>query len=361
VRDHIAGKMAAAGALTAEQGAWALDAWKRALNLEVVAPRTMTLEEAAPPPPPPVAPAPAEQPAPGLSNPRPGTQRPGAAGAGAPPAPQRSPLLAPMGSPEAAAADGANPYAPPRAAVQDYVESSEIGALIENGRSRPLGSGWDWIARGWQLFKAQPVMWFVVLILFVVISVVVQIIPFVGPILAFLFGPALFAGIFIGARNVDQGEPLTVGVVFAGFRERLGSLVLLALLQLLLIVAVGAVMYLAFGAQLMMMAGGLMTGRASLGSFAGLLVAFSLLMIPFFFATYFATALVALGGTGPLTALRMSLFGCLKNILPFIVYVVVIIGLAIVATIPFGLGWIVLLPVLFVSMYGSYRDIFHED
>jgi uncharacterized membrane protein len=276
-----------------------------------------------------------------------------------------------MGSAEAADADyaaiGANPYAPPRAAVQDYVETSELGALVSNGRSRPVGSGWTWIVRGWQLFKAQPLMWFVVLIVFIVVSVVVQIIPVIGPILGFLFGPALFAGIFIAARNVDQGAPLTVGVVFAGFRERLGSLVLLALVQMLLFVAIGVVMYLVFGAQLMMIAGVLMTGKAAgafagvLGAFAGVLLMFLLLLGPVLAATYFATPLVALGGVGPVSAVTMSLIGCLKNILPFIVYTVGVVVLAIVASIPFLLGWILLLPVLMLSFYGAYRDIFHED
>lgn len=374
VRDHIAGKMAAAGMLTAEQGAWALDVWKRALNLEVAAPRAIVLEELAPPPVP-AAPAPAPsaasaQPSPGLSSGRPASPRSTAAAAGGAPAvaqgaPLRSPLLAPMGSAEAAAADyaaiGANPYAPPRAAVQDYVETSELGALVSNGRSRPAGSGWTWIVRGWQLFKAQPLMWYVVLILFIVVSAVMQIIPIIGPILGFLFGPPLFAGLFIAARNVDQGEPLTAGVVFAGFRENLGSLMLLALVQLALIIAIAAVIYVAFGAQLMLLASGLMTGRASLGAFAGLLVAFLLLMIPFLAATYFATPLVALGGVGPLTAVKMSLFGCLKNVLPFAVFIVVVFVLALVASIPFGLGWLVLAPVLFVSYYATYRDIFHDD
>jgi uncharacterized membrane protein len=381
VREHIVGKMAAAGVLTAEQAGWALDAWKRALNLEVAVPRRIALEELAPPPPAPEAPSPAPsaasaQPSLGLSSGRPASPRSTAAAAGGAPAvaqgaPLRSPLLAPMGSAEAADADyaaiGANPYAPPRAAVQDYVETSELGALVSNGRSRPAGSGWTWIVRGWQLFKAQPLMWFVVLIVFIVVSVVVQIIPVIGPILGFLFGPALFAGIFIAARNVDQGAPLTVGVVFAGFRERLGSLVLLSLVQMLLFVAIGVVMYLVFGAQLMMIAGVLMTGKAAgafagvLGAFAGVLLMFLLLLGPVLAATYFATPLVALGGVGPVSAVTMSLIGCLKNILPFIVYAVGVIVLAIMASIPFLLGWILLLPVLMLSLYGAYRDIFHED
>jgi uncharacterized membrane protein len=34
--------------------------------------------------------------------------------------------------------------------------------------------------------------------------------------------------------------------------------------------------------------------------------------------------------------------------------------LAVVASIPFGLGWLVLLPVMLLTVYVSYRDVFGE-
>jgi uncharacterized membrane protein len=46
--------------------------------------------------------------------------------------------------------------------------------------------------------------------------------------------------------------------------------------------------------------------------------------------------------------------------LPFLVYGVVYVVAAIVASIPFGLGWIVLLPVLMLTVYVSYRDIYGD-
>jgi hypothetical protein len=33
----------------------------------------------------------------------------------------------------------------------------------------------------------------------------------------------------------------------------------------------------------------------------------------------------------------------------------------VLASLPFALGWIVLLPVVSTSIYASYRDIFHDD
>jgi len=43
---------------------------------------------------------------------------------------------------------------------------------------------------------------------------------------------------------------------------------------------------------------------------------------------------------------------------PFVLYGLVGLVLGIVASIPFGLGWLVLGPVAIASVYVGYRDIF---
>ena len=50
----------------------------------------------------------------------------------------------------------------------------------------------------------------------------------------------------------------------------------------------------------------------------------------------------------------------LKNVVPFLVFGVIYIVAAIVASIPFGLGWIVLVPVSLLTAYVSYEDVFGE-
>ena len=56
--------------------------------------------------------------------------------------------------------------------------------------------------------------------------------------------------------------------------------------------------------------------------------------------------------------MKESFSGCLKNIVPFLLYGVVLFVAAIVAAIPLGLGWLVLGPVIAGSLYASYRDIY---
>jgi uncharacterized membrane protein len=75
-------------------------------------------------------------------------------------------------------------------------------------------------------------------------------------------------------------------------------------------------------------------------------------------AIWFAPALVVLRGMAPVDAIKASFAASMKNIVPFVVFGVLYIIAAIVASIPFGLGWIVLVPVLLLTAYVSYQDVF---
>jgi uncharacterized membrane protein len=78
-------------------------------------------------------------------------------------------------------------------------------------------------------------------------------------------------------------------------------------------------------------------------------------------AAWFAPLLVIFKGTPPLEAMRLSFFACLKNIIAFQIYAVILVVLTIIATVPYGLGLFVLVPTLFASIYTSYKDIFESS
>jgi len=59
--------------------------------------------------------------------------------------------------------------------------------------------------------------------------------------------------------------------------------------------------------------------------------------------------------------MKESFRGCLKNIIPFIIYGLVMFLAACVALIPFGLGMLVWIPVAVASNYVGYRRIFTEE
>ena len=60
----------------------------------------------------------------------------------------------------------------------------------------------------------------------------------------------------------------------------------------------------------------------------------------------------------PVDALKASFNACLKNFLSLLVYGLIVMVLMFFAALPAFLGFLVLIPVLFGSVYVSYRDIF---
>lgn len=252
-----------------------------------------------------------------------------------------------------------NPYAAPKAAVED--ESVVLDAdFVPGGQGRPVGHGWSWIAEGWELFKRQPGMWIGIVLLLFVIMIAAALIPFVGGLALSLFGPVFAAGIVIGCRALDTGHELELGHLFAGFRERTGTLVGVGALYLAASLVVMLVVGLTMGVGM-----AAMMGQADPESMEAMgmtmvlamLIMFALLL-PVVMAIWFAAPLVVFHGHGAVDAMKGSFTGCLRNILPFLWYSVIFIVLAVVASLPLMLGWLALGPVLAASIYTAYRDIY---
>lgn len=346
VRQQVAAKFEQAKLLNAAAAAWGLDAWAAALGLR---PEASGVAQAAPGP----------KAASGLSLAEP-EPAPAAAKPGVPVAAAVASTAAATATQANPAGTAANPYAPPAAPVGDPVEEVDDSTFIPGGRGVPPGRGWSWVAEGWALFKESPLVWIVIFILFMFILLAVQFMPLLGGIAGILLAPILGAGLMIGARAVHQGEGLEVGHLFAGFRERTSTLAIVGLLYLAGTAVIVLAMVLFMGASVLGAMGAGSIEALGLGVLLGILVA-AALSIPLVMAYWFAPALVALNGFSAFEAMKTSFWACLKNILPFLVYGLVGMVLAVIATIPLGLGWFVLGPLGMASMYASYRDIFYDE
>ena len=233
------------------------------------------------------------------------------------------------------------------------------------------GRGAQWWVEGWRLFVAAPWIWLAITVAFASIMLVLVLVPFVGQFASTLLYPVLGGGVLIGARALDRGQPLTVGTLFACFNDRFAPLLLVALLYLggWIVVSVLAVVILIGGIGLgtlssILAEDPLQAGVAALGAlgatgFVAVLVGF-VLGIPLLMAYWFAPALVVFRRDEPLAAMKESFRANLRNVPPFLVYGLIGLGLAIVASIPFLLGWLVLTPVFAASVCASYKDIFGE-
>jgi uncharacterized membrane protein len=254
-----------------------------------------------------------------------------------------------------------NPYATPKAAVAD--EPVALGEFVPGGKGVPAGNGWNWIAEGWTLFRAAPGLWIGIIVVLVVILFALALLPFVGPVAQNLLMPVFMGGIVLGCRAIDDGSGLQFNHLFEGFKNRFGTLVAVGALYLAGFVVIMLVVMMIAGAGVvaMMMGGGAQPDVAQTGAVMGLvlgvLVALAL-SIPLVMAVWFAAPLVVFHDLGAVEAMKQSFSGCLRNIVPFLVYGIVGFVLAIVATIPIGLGWLVLGPVIAASVYTAYRDVY---
>jgi len=238
-------------------------------------------------------------------------------------------------------------------------------------RSVPAGNGASWWGEAWRLFTPSVGMWLGVTVILIVISVVLSAVPIVGNLAGQVLYPVFAGGLMLGCRAIDRGEPLTLGHLFAGFSTRAGPLFVVGLLYTGIAIAVGAtvigIVLVMFGAAVfseLMRAGDPFAASAVVGgalmavTVAALL--FFVLFLPLVMAIWFAPALIVLRGREPWAAMKESFSGCLQNVVPFLLYGLIGVGLAIVATIPLGLGWLVLAPVTIASIYTSYCDIYES-
>ena len=263
-------------------------------------------------------------------------------------------------------ADTANPYAAPRAGLVEEAQQGELSGP----EGRPAGHGWYWIRRGFWHFKQNPLAWIITLVLWFVLSIGLSLVPFVGSLAITLFSPVILAGFMLGSAAQEHGDDFEISHLFAGFSSSVGQLVLVGLLYLVGLIVIVFAGGMLGGGMMIGMLGGIDAmesadpGAVSQAMGVGTVLLMSLLMLgltlPLMMAYWFAPALVAMEGMSALAAMRMSFVGCLKNILPFLLYGVIALLLFVIGSIPIGLGLLIVLPVITASVYTSYRDIFYR-
>jgi uncharacterized membrane protein len=197
-----------------------------------------------------------------------------------------------------------------------------------------------------------------------------QTVPVLGWIGGVLLSVLLQAGLMVAAQRTAQSGATRFEDLFGGFGPRSGALLAVGALGL---VALGAW----FGALLIGGAGALfgtlggawngstlnLDRMPSLGDLLTLLwVALlgALLLVPIFMALWLAPPLVVLRAVRPLEALRLSFVACWRNSLALLVYSLGLLVLAVAATVPLFLGWLILLPAMSLAKYAIYRDVFAD-
>lgn len=230
--------------------------------------------------------------------------------------------------------------------------------------SVPFSRGLDWISEGFALFRQNPLVWIVNVVIFLAISMGLSVIPLLGAIASMLLQPVLVAGMLLGCQALERGEELRIEHLFDGFKQHSNPLLMVGLLTALASLAVGFIVFLIVGGTVgLSILGGaadmpaLAVGGAMVGFLLSGLVGLAL-FVPVTMAVWFAPALVVFNNMQPVDAMKASFLACWSNMLPFLLYGLVVFVLSVLAMIPLGLGLFVLGPVVVASVYAGYRDIF---
>jgi uncharacterized membrane protein len=243
-------------------------------------------------------------------------------------------------------------------------DSNVIDAGSVNARAVDPGRGLGWWTDAWALFMRSALLWVVLGLILLVGLILISMVPVLGTLAASLLMPVFGGSWMLAARKVEDGGTLEVADLFSGFQgERLQPLLVVGALLLAATLVIGLVAgVIGLGAIGGMMAGGM--HRSASGMFAALgagmmaLLVIMALGVLVTMALWFSTSLVVFRQVKPVDSLRLSFNAVLKNWLPFLVYSVIQLVLSFVASIPFGLGWLVLLPVTLLTAYVSYKDVF---
>jgi uncharacterized membrane protein len=289
-----------------------------------------------------------------------------------------------------------NPYAAGEAAPGFPAEVSETIELLQRPESNGAGAGFDWIKAGFGDFKRGPFAHVGFLVLLFVAGTVISLVSNFG----FLIDPAfgfvvnmgaslamnlvmflLVAGFLLAVRQSRALGFVRFETFFAGFSHpRAGALLGLGGLYLLLtlIISAGAFvgLFLAIGPEAfgdffvstwMSPYGSTGTSSAWLAdedtlialAIAGAVMgALIFIVVGMFF--FFSAHLVTFGDVGAVEALKLSFFGCLRNIVPLFLWSLSALVLFIVGTIPCGLGLLVVVPMVWASTYQAFLDIFTD-
>lgn len=82
-----------------------------------------------------------------------------------------------------------------------------------------------------------------------------------------------------------------------------------------------------------------------------------LFYIPLVMCMYLAPILILFHDMSAFSAMSLSFKACLKNIMPFLVLGILLIIAILIAVIPFGLGMLVLMPVMMITSYTAYKQM----
>jgi hypothetical protein len=223
--------------------------------------------------------------------------------------------------------------------------------------------GLQWVNEGFRLYRRSPWLLSAAFGLLFGGAALASLIPFIGSVVSELVSPLIVAGFMAAFRALDRNETLSWQYFLAGVQGPWRALVIVGVVQLLgMLLIIQVMLRMGFDAQAVLTAaqkGDPVVLQNAMNQAMPAVLTGMLLLTPLIMATWFAPALILFGNARPAQALLISLRAVAKNW-----WAITVNGLAlgmvlfVSALIPFLLGLLVAMPVLFGSLYAAYQGIF---
>ena len=217
-----------------------------------------------------------------------------------------------------------------------------------------------WLAEAFNLFRRKPMAWIGLCMGWIVITFGLILVPFIGGVIANFLQPVFFASFAIAAYRQTQGEDVVMGDLFTGFRRNLRSLINLGALLLIAEIAIFALM-----ALLGLPMAGAEDGSFTMSEYVQMLKGKEWILAVGFLLTvivkgalWFAPPLIAFHGMTTSHAIRWSAYAALANLGAMMVYGAVLLVIFFLGLLPWALGLVVVIPVMAISTFIGYREVF---
>lgn len=233
--------------------------------------------------------------------------------------------------------------------------------IIQFNKANVL-DGINWFQKGWILFKKAPIT-LVFMTLVFSLFYLVGLNTVVGQYIVALLAPVLAGGVFLAIDKTYRGDKIHFEDLFAVFKDKN------LLKQCLVIGAIGmGVVTLTLIFQNMPTSDHMMRSIGgdsrnvydgtpfSLGSFLTKLLSWIWTI-----SLLFGVALVAIKRVEAIPALKSSIAAVLSNFFPLVIFYLIAFILTFIAVLPFGLGLLILMPIVLCSNYCLFRTIYLES
>jgi hypothetical protein len=236
--------------------------------------------------------------------------------------------------------------------------------LLEAPRFCKISWGARWLIMPLRIFKDYFGFWLVIGMVFLIVTFISIYIPVIEHIFGITSVIASAVITLICAAQF-QNEDLDFSALWSKFKIHLLPLIILNVLFVVGVVIVLIPLIIFFGGVSLVSLIDIETIQYQ--NFPVQALVFSalvslVLLVLLFMAMFFAPALIVMHDLGPKSAMKHSLKGCLANMLPAILYsLIILIALPIFLRLTLGFGIVVAIPWLMIASYVSYRDVWTDQ